>query len=153
MLLVAALAPLVVLATTVVADPNAIPNSPISISLPITKQINLTGTFHPSQRDQNRWMNLLTGGQASTSEITEVPLTYSIIAYSANIGVGDPPTYCKSCQFLPGIVAYMPKLDSLTVDTGSANTWVGANKPYSKTKTSVKTDDFLVRIVSRGFLV
>ncbi|KAF8470920.1 family A1 protease [Russula ochroleuca] len=126
MLLVAALAPLVVLATTVVADPNAIPNSPISISLPITKQINLTGTFHPSQRDQNRWMNLLTGGQASTSEITEVPLTYSIIAYSANIGVGDPPTYY-----------------SLTVDTGSANTWVGANKPYSKTKTSVKTDDFL----------
>ena len=87
-------------------------------------------------------------------EITDVPLNDSAIAYSANIGVGSSPcTYCESCQFLPGMVSYMPILDNLIIDTRSANTWVGANKPYSKTKTSVKTDDFLVRIVSRGFLV
>jgi hypothetical protein len=148
MLPVAALAPFVMLATTVAADPNAIPNSPVS--LPITKQINPAGTFHPSQRDQKRWMNLLNGGQRSTSETTDVPLTDSVISYTVNVGVGDPAIFCESCQFLPGIVFYMSILDNLIIDTGSANTWVGANKPYKKTKTSVETDDFVVSIVSRG---
>ena len=149
MLLVAALAPFVVLATTVAADPNAVPNSPIS--LPITKQINLNGTFHPS-RYQKHWMNLVKGARRSTSEVTDVPLTDSVASYLANIGIGDPTTFCGSRQFLPSTVSYMPILDSLVVDTGSSNTWLGANKPYKKTKTAVKTSDVFVSIVSRGFL-
>src|SRR6266446_6981724 len=43
-----------------------------------------------------------------------------------------------------------PFLDDLIVDTGSSNTWVGANKPYTKTNTSVKTDDSVVSVMSHG---
>ena len=148
MLLVAALAPFVVLATTVVANLIAIRNSPIS--LPITKQINLNGTFlHPGRRYQKRWTNPVTGRQRSTSEVIDVPLAnFDVVNYFANIGVGDPPTYCKSCRFLPAIVSYIPILDNLIVDTGSSNTWLGANNPYNVTKTSVKTDDVFVSAVS-----
>jgi cathepsin E len=150
MLLLAAFTPFIVLATWVVADPNATPNSPISLR--IIKQINAAGVFHPSQRDQKRWINLVKSGQRSTSGITAVPLEDFALIYSANISVGDPPTFCGSCQFLSGTVFHMPILDNLLVDTGSSNTWLGANNPYVQTKTSVKTDDFVVSIVSRGFL-
>lgn len=37
-------------------------------------------------------------------------------------------------------------LDSLLIDTGSSNTWVGAGKKYVKTSTSVQTKDSVVRI-------
>ena len=35
-------------------------------------------------------------------------------------------------------------IDSLIIDTGSSNTWVGAGKPYVKTSTSVQTKDRVV---------
>jgi cathepsin E len=150
MLLVAAFIPFIVLATRVAAYPNAIPSSPISLR--ITKQINAAGIFHPSQRDQKRWINLVKGGQQSIPEITDVPLNDFAVFYSADIGVGDPPTFCGSCQFLSGMVSHMPILDSLLVDTGSSNTWLGANQPYNQTETSVNTDNSMVSIVSRGYL-
>ena len=51
------------------------------------------------------------------------------------------------------MVSYILILDQLVVDTGSSNIWVGANKSYIKTKTSIKTSDSFVSIVSRdGFL-
>ena len=147
MLLVAALTLLVVLATTVAADLNATPKSPISLS--VTKQINRNGVIHPSQY-QKRWINLVKGARRPTSEVTDVPLTDSVATtgYLANIGVGDPPIFCGPSQFLPGIVSCMPILDSLVVDTGSSNTWLGANKPYKKTKTGMKTSNFFVSALS-----
>ena len=39
-------------------------------------------------------------------------------------------------------------LDELLIDTGSSNTWVGANKAYKVTNTSVKTSDRVVSIDS-----
>lgn len=36
-------------------------------------------------------------------------------------------------------------LDNLILDTGSSNTWVGANKPYTSTSSSVDTHDYVVR--------
>ena len=147
MLLVAVLAPLVVLATRVAADPNVTPNSPIS--LPFAKSFNLDGKYSPIQRDRRRWRNL--ARDYRQSEITDVPLNDSVIAYSANISVGSPPNYCEFCQFLPCMVSYTP-LDNLIIDTGSGNTWLGANKPYNKTKTSVKTSSFFVSTVLWGSL-
>ena len=35
-------------------------------------------------------------------------------------------------------------LDTLLIDTGSSNTWVGAGQPYVKTSTSQETDDSAV---------
>jgi hypothetical protein len=39
------------------------------------------------------------------------------------------------------------------IDTGSSNTWVGANQHYKKTDTSVKTGNSVVSIMSQGLLV
>jgi hypothetical protein len=147
MLLVAALAPFVVLATRVIAHPNALRDS--LISLPITKHINSNGTSSPVLRDRKRWAKLAKDDQQSTLEIS---LNHTAFSYVVNIGVGDPPTYCKSCEFLPALVSYISILDNLVVDTGSGNTWLGADKPYNKTKTSVKTSDIFVSTILWGFL-
>ena len=94
------------------------------------------------------------GGQkrdSSTLEETpDVPLNNTAFGYTGRIGVGKPPTFCEPYQFLPRIVSYIPILDDLIIDTGSSNTWVGANKSYIPTITSVKTSDTLVSIVSRA---
>ena len=39
-------------------------------------------------------------------------------------------------------------LDTLLIDTGSSNTWVGAGKAYAKTKTSMQTSNNVVSIIS-----
>ena len=36
------------------------------------------------------------------------------------------------------------QLDTLIIDTGSANTWVGAGKAFVRTSTSVQTSDNVV---------
>ncbi|KAF8470916.1 acid protease [Russula ochroleuca] len=118
MLLVAALAPFVLLATGVTAHPRVARNSQISLS--ITKHVNRTSNL--ALRDRKRSINLVNGCQRST---VEVPLNDAAFAYSANIWVGDPPT------------SY-----NLMIDTGSATTWLGRNKTYEKTKTSVETGNF-----------
>ncbi|KAF8621890.1 hypothetical protein AX15_007443 [Amanita polypyramis BW_CC] len=55
---------------------------------------------------------------------TDEPLTNTGVTYTASVGVGLPPTTYE-----------------LLVDTGSSNTWVGAdkNKPYHQTSTSTPT--------------
>lgn len=50
------------------------------------------------------------------------------------------------------MVPYILAKDRLIVDSGSALTWVGANKPYVKTKSSVKTKDSAVSIASHGLM-
>nr|1WKR_A Chain A, Polyporopepsin [Irpex lacteus] len=53
-----------------------------------------------------------------------VPATNQLVDYVVNVGVGSPAT------------TY-----SLLVDTGSSNTWLGADKSYVKTSTSSATSD------------
>lgn len=70
---------------------------------------------------------------------------------STSIGIGDPPTHCGPYQVLHGIIFYsdVPISDNLVLDTWSTNTWMGANKEYQATSSSVKTGDIVVRIASR----
>ena len=149
-LLIAVLAPFVGLSARVTADPIVSRDS--LVRFPIMKQINAKFANHPSssnpaQRDLIRSRNLVQRRDSSTLEGTiNVPLTLTLnlsngFVYSASIGVGCPPTFCESCQFLPDIVSYMPILDELVVDTGSSFIWVGANKPYVVINTSVKTSN------------
>jgi cathepsin E len=156
MLLVTALASVVVLATGIVADPsNHRRSQPHSLS--ITKHIDPQGKYYPVQRDWSRFTHLMNKADRvsfsnlaeKAAEETELPLTNSGPCYEAKIGVGVPPTYCKSCvDFLSGMVFYIGHSDRLIVDTGSSNTWVGANAPYVKTNTSVNTSDLVVSISS-----
>jgi cathepsin E len=152
--LVTVLAPFVVLATRVVANPLLFRDSSIPISLSITKQIDSNGKFNPVRTDRRRIKGL---SQLDTSHLPSddtsdgLPLDNTVANYLASIGVGNPPTNCKSCRFnvLSSMVFYMiPILDSLIVDTGSANTWVGAFAPYAKTNTSVNTSETVVSAMS-----
>ncbi|CCL98704.1 uncharacterized protein FIBRA_00708 [Fibroporia radiculosa] len=64
-------------------------------------------------------------GSVGSERPTTISTTqYAYEAYLASVGVGNPPTYYN-----------------LIVDTGSSNTWVGANVPYVKTSTSIPTGE------------
>ena len=96
MLLLAALAPFVVLATSVVAVPTANVNNLISID--ITKRVD-TGTVNIVKRDKMRSRSFLENGKEHEPFTPDVPLNdMGLSGYTAKIGVGVPPTYCESCQ-------------------------------------------------------
>ena len=98
MLLVTALASFVVLATRVAADPsNHRHSQPLSLS--ITKHIDPQGKYSPVQRDWRRFTHLMNKANRVSSlaeETAELPLTDDGLCYEAKVGVGVPPTYCKS---------------------------------------------------------
>ena len=155
MLPVASLASIVLLATCIAAtpaDPVAIRGSPTIITLPISRKLNVNanGTLDVVQRDKARQMSIAIQFDSSiSSSAPSAALIDNVFVYLANVGIGNPSSFCKSCQFPPGMVSYMHISDNLLVDTSSANTWVGANQPYIPTKTSMKTNDSVVSIVSR----
>ncbi|KAK3823850.1 MAG: family A1 protease [Linnemannia elongata] len=53
-----------------------------------------------------------------------IPLENQVVHYIASVGIGSPPTEYK-----------------LIVDTGSSNTWIGANTAYVPTSSSQQTPD------------
>ena len=66
-------------------------------------------------------------GNPSTPTSGGVDVTDAGVTYTASIGVGNPPT-----QY------------TLLIDTGSSNTWVGADQSYVKTGTSKSTGESVV---------
>ena len=151
MLLFAGLAPLVVLATGVLADSPLARDSLVTV--PISKRIDLNGIPDFIKRDREHLRNLVKRGghrrQFSTANKTpSVLLNNNGSIYVATIGIGEPATNCESCKFLPRKVSYTLTQDRLLVDSGSAMTWVGADKhrDYVKTKNSVNTKMSVVSI-------
>jgi cathepsin E len=134
MFLLASVAPFIVLASTVVADPIVVRDSHPSLSL--KKHVKSTGTGR----------HLVHGHQGRANSHNS-GLNNAISFYQASVGVGMPPTNCGSPQPRSSPVSYTPFTDNLVVDTGSANTWVGAGKAYVKTNTSVETYNSVVSIV------
>ncbi len=47
------------------------------------------------------------------------------------------------------MISYISISDDLIIDTGSSNTWLGANQHYKKTDTSVKTGNKVVSVMSQ----
>lgn len=82
------------------------------------------------QQDQARLKHLLSKAGAKHNAISRfdlntsspVPVENQAVSYIASVGVGSPATYYD-----------------VIVDTGSSNTWVGANKAFVPTSTSVNT--------------
>ena len=148
-LVVAGFAPLVALATSIVADPSVARDSLITV--PISKHINRAPDFIKRDREHlrslvrrgHRWQSL------TVNKSPDTPLNNTGGIYVATIEVGEPATKCESFQLLPRMIPYILTLDQLLVDTGSAITWVGANtgKPYVQTKSSVKTHNSAVGFV------
>lgn len=128
-----------------------------SSSLSETPRLSIskhTGKSNPIHTDRTRVKRFIQGGQQNNSgAIPELGLTNAGNNFVAEVGIGDPPTNCECCRFLPGVASYMHALDTLIVDTGSSTTWVGANKSYVETSTTVKTGELEVSSVATlGFL-
>jgi cathepsin E len=119
----------VLLALAVVGEPIMVKRS--LVTLPVSRRINAKslGVRNILQHDQLRAQALKSHGAAKAAGMTRrinlnSQAENEAVSYVASIGVGSPAT-----QY------------SLIVDSGSSNTWVGANpnKPYVKTSTSVAT--------------
>ncbi|EMD34570.1 hypothetical protein CERSUDRAFT_125176 [Gelatoporia subvermispora B] len=116
------------------AASSAAPSAPAAHALPITRRLNITAPGTLAQSDRLRAQTFRQGlmpshGGAPSSLPTfsqSTGITNSANLYYASVGVGNPPT-----QY------------TLIVDTGSSNTWVGANqnRPYNPTSTSQFTGD------------
>lgn len=120
------------LITNVVASPVVVRDS--LVTLPLARRLNATGVRNVVARDQARAKVLKARSQTGTGDVNDlgkgsvgVPLTDAIVSYTVNVSVGTPPT------------TY-----TLIVDTGSSNTWVGANKAYVPTNSSVDTGEEVV---------
>jgi hypothetical protein len=100
---ITSLAPFVVLVTTVPTSPIIVCDS--SISLPLVRYINATGAAGDLvRRDRERARNFLKQSITLTSELTSsVEVTNVGNFYTSSVGVGIPPTSCRSCSFVPSV--------------------------------------------------
>lgn len=109
------------LALGVAATPLVVRDNPVTISL--ARHINITGSQNVLARDRARAKALQTpASDRQWPGGVNFPLSDFVIGYTAEVLIGTPPT------------SY-----TLLVDTGSANTWIGAGKAYVKTGSSVDT--------------
>ncbi|KAG2101601.1 acid protease [Suillus discolor] len=85
-------------------------------TLKLAVRINSYGIQNIAVADRARIQARQAGGSSS------IGVTNNVTIYTADIGVGSPPTYY-----------------TVLIDTGNANIWIGAKKPYEKTATSQDT--------------
>ncbi|PCH36920.1 acid protease [Wolfiporia cocos MD-104 SS10] len=117
-------------ALSVSASPAVVRNTS-PISLPIARRLNLAQGASIKEYDNARIQAMFTqptrkntrrSAAAAVLPRFDVSVTNGAVEYTATVGVGDPATDY-----------------TLIVDTGSSNTWVGADKAYVKTSTSEAT--------------
>ncbi|KZS98725.1 acid protease [Sistotremastrum niveocremeum HHB9708] len=103
------------------------------ITVPIARKFAAAGSRNFVEADRARALALISRGKAnaaararglSNAAVGADPVSNQAVTYFASVGVGSPPTQYE-----------------LIVDTGSSNTWIGANKSYVKTSTSVDTEN------------
>ncbi|PIL28667.1 transporter [Ganoderma sinense ZZ0214-1] len=135
-LISAALLPLGALSLS--ANAGLVRRDALPVTLPFARRLNLTGTAKLLELDQARAKAFKTRGASSSSgagafrqaAVFDTPATNQAVDYTATVGVGNPPQ-----NF------------TLLIDTGSSNTWVGAQlltKPFVPT-TSAATGNLVVR--------
>ena len=141
MLRAASLTTTLFLALSIAASPVEVRKSPITI--PISRRLN---TF-------NRTMNILQHDKArvaalkglSTSSLDRRDQSVEIlnegVNYVTSISIGTPSTYCKlNLERKIAVVNELSYADHLIIDTGSSNTWIGANTKYQETLSSFNLD-------------
>ncbi|GJE97834.1 aspartic peptidase A1 [Phanerochaete sordida] len=118
------------LAAVSLASPVVVRNSPVSV--PLARRFQATAGRTVADIDQSRAKAL----QAAVSPVAQggagvnpIPVTNSATIYTAEVSIGSPP-----------------QTFHLIVDTGSSNTWVGADaaNPYVPTSSSVNTTDIIL---------
>ncbi|KAI0634432.1 family A1 protease [Trametes polyzona] len=112
------------------------------LTLPIARRLNITGAANILKLDQARAQALYARPEANTAmqKLFNVPAIDQAVSYVANVGVGTPP-----------------KNFSLIIDTGSSNTWVGAQasnryNPFSSSTSQYQFNSVSVTYGSGGFI-
>ncbi|KAG2368810.1 aspartic peptidase domain-containing protein [Suillus spraguei] len=114
------LLPIFLLALSITGSPVEVRKSPITLL--ITRRLNVSnGTVNILQHDKAR-VAALRDSSKHGRYTDNTPVTNSFEYYTAEVGVGSPPTTYN-----------------LIVDTGSSNTWIGASTKYVVTRTSINT--------------
>ncbi|KAJ7834081.1 family A1 protease [Mycena leptocephala] len=113
-------------------DNRSEPDSPRFV-LPITAKLNTSRPHRFAGRGARRASFLREKVRNRDQKrprcaVVNEPVENADTIYLASVVIGSPGTACKS----------------LLVDTGSANIWVGANKPYVVTSTSRSTGEAVV---------
>ncbi|KAG8221352.1 acid protease [Butyriboletus roseoflavus] len=114
------LLPLILIALSAV-DASPLSRGSGKTTLSFATEINGRGTLNIVEKDRARAQAMKQAahlGKRSPS----LPITNSGVTYTAEVGVGNPPISYK-----------------LLVDTGSANTWIGAYQLYTPTSNSGDT--------------
>ncbi|KAJ3799683.1 family A1 protease [Lentinula aff. detonsa] len=133
--------PFVVLSLLVfgVAAAPLAPSQSSCLSIPIQKHVNVTGGHNLVNAGHSRarsFRDRTVSKHNSSTKRQEVPVVNEAITYIAEIAVGaDNQTF------------------HLLVDTGSSNTWVGANASYTyvPSSSSVWTDDIVIVDYGSGY--
>ncbi|OSX56970.1 hypothetical protein POSPLADRAFT_1067980 [Postia placenta MAD-698-R-SB12] len=105
------------------------------ITIPFTRRFNFTGESTLAEMDRIRAQSFMCGcgrgngcnyvsEQSAAATIFDTDATNGAVDYTISTGIGSPPTYY-----------------TLIVDTGSSNTWVGADQAYVQTSTSEATGE------------
>ena len=84
---------LVTAAALVASSPVIVRDSPIS--LPLAVWINETGIANVVQSDLARIASFKKDAATSEDIVGSVVVQNTAVGYTANVGVGTPPTYCK----------------------------------------------------------
>ncbi|OCH86411.1 acid protease [Obba rivulosa] len=115
-------------------------------TLPIIRRLNLTGGGTLIEHDHTRAQAMRTKSfpaglmkqqsTVATALGASAPVVNEGTLYIATIGVGSPPTEY-----------------SVILDSGSSNTWVGANQPYVPTSTSQDTGLEVAVDYGSGFFI
>ncbi|KAH7913162.1 acid protease [Hygrophoropsis aurantiaca] len=91
-------------------------------TLRLATKFNTLGVNNIAEADRARAQQLRQAATATKRDGTSVAINDNSVNYVASVGVGEPATNY-----------------SLIVDTGSANTWVGASQIYQQTASSADT--------------
>src|SRR6267154_2276300 len=138
MILAASLSTTLFLALSIAASPVDVRNS--TITIPISRRLNTSnGTVNILQHDETR-VAALNGLPASSRDRHDDTMTIlnTILNFVAMVGIGSPPSDCKlNLERKIATANGFSYADELLVDTGSSVTWIGANKNYLRTRTSV----------------
>ncbi|EPQ53054.1 family A1 protease [Gloeophyllum trabeum ATCC 11539] len=117
-----ALLSLLVLAIGAVASPIAVDNTP-KVTIAIASKFNSTGPVNIVAADRARIAHLKNkAGSGAKRASYSFDITNTAVTYTTGVAIGSPAT------------TY-----TLLIDTGSSNTWVGADKSYTATSTSKST--------------
>ena len=100
---------LILIVSSVTANPIVVRKSPVSLS--IARHFNITGSHDLVKKDQVRAKNILLFGKAkristfSDDPGASVGMTNNLKAtyYVSSIGVGTPPTSCRCRCFISGL--------------------------------------------------